>query len=221
MKLTTAAVPDGASDELRRGLNLTLSDERHADLRSRRLESSTGADDVGAGGANDAVATAVPHAVYVAGPADLRSVDYLDRARLKAIRYFVMSPSSDLGAGGVPSAIAEVAVDATTGRASAFSRLNRGRFVEATWRAMQVAERLDEAGSAEVRLFEVPALYFNALWLHRANGPDQLIPLAEESPGLEPFVPYTEAEVRRGLLHDSELASDAGGQAPAADDFPV
>jgi len=117
-----------------------------------------------------ALALAAPHDVYALGLADVAAGATLAAATLVGRRFLVMEG---------PTAIASVEI-AASGAPARFEA-NEGPYVAATADALARAESdpLVAAGSFELRLLRIPALYAMALWLSDDDGrSDLLFPLA-------------------------------------------
>ena len=84
--------------------------------------------------------------------------------------------------------------------------VNRGSFVDSTVNALRNAERHEraEAERLELRLFDASPLYLRALWLHAADGGDDLfVPLA---PAPAPLRAETAYDSERFDAEVSDLA---------------
>lgn len=138
-----------------------------------------------------------PHRVYLLRLDDLASGKGLASARPVSWRYLIME-------GGQAVASAEVNHDEQGGRHQ-FAHLNQGVFNAGTLEAIQAAEADPglAAGSYELRMLRIPALYVVALWLKDtharkssiAHENDVLIPIAPTSPLLTAGKPYSPAEM--------------------------
>jgi len=126
----------------------------------------------------DQLDVSTPHQVYTIGLDDVRSGAGLEKARPVGWRYIVESA-------GQPIASAETALHAD-GSTPVLSHFNEGPFVSATADAVKAAAALPplQAGSFELRLLRIPALYVMALWYHSATT-DLLVPLAPSPIGRE------------------------------------
>ena len=115
-----------------------------------------------------------PQAVYVLDarhltkPAPLRSVRHV------GWRFLVTAENRAVAAIDVDAGQAE--------QAAKYSHISAGPYVDATMRAIRLAQRLSEikAESFEVRLLKMPSIYVYALWLHSPKQ-DILIPFAHPS----------------------------------------
>lgn len=146
------------------------------------------------------LATAAPHRVYFVGLRDLAAGRLLAAAHIKGWRYILFE-------GERPLAAAELSGDR---EAVSFSNINRGPFVAATVEAVARVEGIDEVREQdfELRLLDIPSLYFVALWLHGLR--DIIVPLPPSREGLEPFGIYNPSEVVERLRGPAEqrLRSD-------------
>jgi hypothetical protein len=166
-----------------------------------------GARVLGRANPDDMTAT-VPQQVFRLDVADLKGRRGLDAARPAGWRYLV-----EVGERVVAAAQTRVTDD---GR-HAFGHLNEGPFVAGTVRALHALDVMDDAAGggagagAEVRLLQVPALYFVGLWLHGEKG-DTVVPVEPAPPEFEANKPYPAEEALRmlGERADSipELAAD-------------
>jgi hypothetical protein len=143
------------------------------------------------------VSATLPQQVFRLNVDDLKSRRGLDAARPTGWRFLV-----EVG----EKVVAAAQTKTVEGGRQAFAHLNEGPFVAGTLRALSAVDRLDDAGDgeAEVRLLQVPALYFVGLWLHGANG-DMVVPVAPAPPGLEADRPYPAEEIL-GLLAEAAAA---------------
>lgn len=145
------------------------------------------------------------HGVYFVPLDALAEGKLLAAARQTSWRYLLVQDNA---------AIAEA--ELTAGRRGAkgaaarsleFASLTHGPFASATVEALGAAERLPQVARAdyELRLLRVPAVYFVALWLHRADD-DILVPMGDPPAGLERNEPYGEAAVIEALRGPAEQA---------------
>jgi hypothetical protein len=145
----------------------------------------------------DQLALSTPHQVFTMGLDDVTSGGGLDRAQPAGWRFLIEES-------GQPIASAETTLfpDGT----HEVSQTTEGPFVAATDKAVKAVRNLPhlEAGSFELRLLRIPALYVWALWLH-APATDLLVPVAP-SPIAKEGKPMTAAEFFADL---SVLASKA------------
>jgi len=143
------------------------------------------------------LALAQPHQIFSLGLADLAAGKGLEAAKPTGWRYLVQSGENAL-------ASAETAVT-PAGAEHVFSAFNSGRLVASTVEAIRTAQGLPHVsqGSFELRLLRVPALYFTALWMHGAQGTDDILIPLDPSPGVTTGKPVPAAT----LL--PELASKA------------
>jgi hypothetical protein len=145
----------------------------------------------------------VPHPVFSLGLSDLAAALGLDAARLTGWRYLLRQGDRVVAS-----------VETVTSRADThvFSQFNTGPFVASTAAALATAEALPAARdrSYELRLLHVPALHTMALWLHRNEKDDLLIPLNPAPGGIEPNRAYPADEVLRILV-------DKASQVPTQD----
>ena len=124
---------------------------------------------------------AVPHPMYNLGLSDIAGRNPLGKAKLTAGRYLVLE--------GEQAVATAEAVQPSARAKPVFSHTNEGPFVASTAAAIEAAEQLPEvkAGSYELAVLRVPALYVMALWLKggtRKAPADILIPLSPAPPGL-------------------------------------
>ena len=143
------------------------------------------------------LALAQPHQIFSLGLTDLAAGKGLDAATPTGWRYLVQSGDNAL-------ASAETAVT-PAGPEHVFSAFNSGRLVASTVEAIRTAQGLPQMvqGSFELRLLRVPALYFSALWMHGAQGTDDVLIPLEPSPGVATGKPVPAAPLLQ------ELASKA------------
>jgi hypothetical protein len=150
------------------------------------------------------LALAQPHQIFSLGLADLVAGKGLGAAKPTGWRYLVQSGENAL-------ASAETAVT-PAGPEHVFSAFNSGRSVASTAEGIRVAQALPQVNqdSFELRLLQVPGLYFTALWVHGAQGiNDVLIPL-EPSPGVATGKPVPAAPLLQELASKAQAASAVG-----------
>jgi len=128
-----------------------------------------------------------PQKVFTLGLDELREGATLGRARPVAWRYLVE------GADG-PLALAETLI-AEDG-SHRFGQMSYGGFLPGTSEAIREAERVAPY-TRELRVLQVPALYFLGLWVSRGDE-DVIIPVGP-SFDFEPNRPYPADEVLRTL----------------------
>lgn len=161
-----------------------------------------------ASAAKGGVRMAAPHEVFNLGLSDLAEGRVSGAARFTGWRFVVLDQDSP---------IATVEVNPRPGNTFGFGALAKGPAVDATVRAMEVAEQ-DETpgGEYELRFLRVPALHVASLWLHAPDG-DRFIPLPSQSP-LAPFVPCDEREMLAVLqpLAQRRMAEEEKLKAAAA-----
>lgn len=151
----------------------------------------------------DELTATLPQRVFRLDVDDLRARRGIDAARDIGWRYLVEVREQ---------VVAAAQTRVTREGRHTFAQLNEGPFVAGTVRALAVAERLEDDGDeAEVRLLNVPALYFVGLWLHRENG-DVVVPVAPAPAPFEADRAYPAAEVLALLAEAAdrvpELAPD-------------
>ena len=150
------------------------------------------------------LALAQPHQIFSLGLADLATGKGLEAARSTGWRYLVQAGENSL-------ASAETAVS-PAGSEHVFSAFNSGRLVTSTVEAIRTAQGLPQVGQGnfELRLLRVPALYFTALWMHSAQGTDDvLIPLAP-SPGVATGKPVPAAPLLQDLASKAKSIPAVG-----------
>ena len=160
--------------------------------RSARLKTAGGAALTTT--ASENVALTSPHELRHVGLDALADQRPLDDSETTGWRYLVET-------GGRAVAGAEVVTDADSGGA-VFSQLNEGPFVQATAEALQGLEDRPEvaAGSYQVRMVRIPALYVVALWLEDREGDrDLVLPLAPAPAYLDTGRLYEEQEFLEAL----------------------
>lgn len=143
-----------------------------------------------------ALSLAVPHPVYILGLSDIKGLNPLAKAKLKAWRYLVLEGTDVI-------ATAE-AVQQTASAKPVFSQTSEGPFVASTAAAIEAAEQIPEvkAGQFELAVLQVPALYMVALWLRgsaKAKN-DIFIPLEPVPRGIKAATRMTAAEFGAALL---------------------
>jgi hypothetical protein len=146
------------------------------------------------------------HAVYVASISDALDGQVLTRARQIGWRYLVV-------AGNQPLATAQVA---TKGAGEiTFSHVNYGQMAASTLKAIDVADRIPSTEDFDLRVLEIPSLFFVTLWLKSATK-EILIPLEPAPPELKANTPYDPKKLLPVLkelagerLRKSERASDS------------
>jgi hypothetical protein len=137
----------------------------------------------------DQLAPTVPHEVFNLGLDDLRAGGRaLASSQGGGWRYLLEQDAE---------VVASAETVAGPGGGTQFSHFNSGPFVAGTTAALAVAEGLPQttAGSFELRLLHVPALYTMALWLHGKGDDDLLVPLAPTQDGIEANRAYPAAEL--------------------------
>lgn len=133
-----------------------------------------------------------PHPVYELSLSAAAEGGGAGRLQLTSFRWL-------LGDGDGSLAAAEVSVDAA-GAAGEIRHVSEGPFVEATERAIRIAEARAEvgAGEFEVRLIRSAALRFVALWLAEKDGArDFAIPLTPAPPWMKAEEPLPLEELFR------------------------
>jgi hypothetical protein len=151
------------------------------------------------------VTATLPQQVFRLDVDDLKSRRGLDAARSTGWRYLV-----EVG----EKVVAAAQTKTTKGGGHAFANLNEGPFVGGTLRALTAVDRLDDTaaggdGEPEVRLLQVPALYFVGLWLHGAGG-DTIVPVAPAPFGLEAERAYPAEEVLARLGEEAARIPEMG-----------
>jgi len=138
--------------------------------------------------------TAAPHEVYFVGLRDLARGRLLAVARPRGWRYIVLKDDRPLTAAELKGG----------GESVSFSNFNRGPFVASTVEGVGRAEALEVVREEdfELRVLEVPGLYFVALWLHGAR--QLIIPLPPTPEPFEPFGVYEEGAVIESLRGAAE-----------------
>jgi hypothetical protein len=153
-----------------------------------------------AGGAPPTVST--PYQVFTLSPQDLAGGSSLEAAKPIAWRYLLSQASQGLAGGSAVEDFKEAPEVATAevltkDAAPQFSQLQFGWISNATQRAIAVAQALPEmrTGKYELRMFRMPAIYVDAIWLKNQDaGTDLYIPIIGIHPELEPFRPYQSDE---------------------------
>jgi hypothetical protein len=131
---------------------------------------------------------AAPHEVFVAGLRDVAEGRLLAAAQRQGWRYLVARGERAVGS-------APLRFDARSNEWT-FSHLTRGRYVDATVRAIDAAVHAEQVKEDEydLRLLDIPVLHLRTLWLH-ADASDLLVPLAPTPGRLRPDRVYTEQEL--------------------------
>lgn len=176
MPIQTAEPPTDINEAARNTLG------QQAEQRTFRLPALASA-------APETLDLATPHPVYNLGLDDLAQRRGLGAAQQTGWRFLVTADTAIV-------ATAEVAAG-TASHAGQFSHFNSGPFVPATTETQARAEQLPEvkAGTYELRLLRVPALYVMALWLKDLRGHDDLLlPMAPAPAPLEATHTYTAEE---------------------------
>jgi hypothetical protein len=144
-----------------------------------------------------ALSLSSPHPIFTVELERLAAGDRpLDAAELVGWRALLEEDKRVVAAVELPGA--------EPGKAGAL--VNRGAFVESTVAALTTAERHERVASErlELRLLRVNALYVLALWLHAAEGQDDLfVPLAPAPAPLRAGEAYERKELEAEL---SEMA---------------
>jgi hypothetical protein len=93
-----------------------------------------------------------------------------------------------------------------------FSHLQYGWLGSATQRAISIAQSLPEVanGNYELRMFRLPAVYVDAIWLkNNGDGDDLFIPILSMDKNLKPFQAYKEkdflAAVRQLIIEKAKF----------------
>jgi hypothetical protein len=122
--------------------------------------------------------------VYVGQLSDFESPRFLEVSRPVGWRYLVLQGNQ---------AALSLEIDESAGGSPAFNALRRGTDVKNTITALEkvAADLASAADEYEIRLYDVPSMYFTALWL--AGSLDVLVPLPTpgQPKGLEAFSSYS------------------------------
>jgi hypothetical protein len=147
-----------------------------------------------------------PHQVFTLGLTDLAAGKGLDAAKPTGWRYLVQEDDKVL------ASAESVAVGSANEHV--FSAFNEGSFVASSASAIRAVREIPEVEQSgfELRLLNVPGLYVLALWLHGAQGKDDLLVPLAPSPVETPAGKPVAAAV---LL--KELADKAHAPIEAAD----
>ena len=160
----------------------------------RRTLSATGRFPRRRGGA---LSLSSPHPIFTVELEQLAAADRpLDAAELVGWRVLLEEDKRVVAAVELPGT--------EPGKAGAL--VNRGAFAQSTVAALNTAERHERVGSqrVELRLLRVNALYLLVLWLHAANGEDDVfVPLAPTPAPLRAETVYERKELEAEL---SEMA---------------
>jgi hypothetical protein len=152
------------------------------------------------GGSPPAVST--PYQVFTLSPEDLTGGSSLEDAKPTAWRYLLSQGSQGLAGGSALEEFKEAPEVATAevlikDPAPQFSQLQFGWISNATQRAIAVAQALPEmsSGKYELRMFRLPAVYVDAIWLkNKEVGSDLYIPILGVHKALTPFRAYRSDE---------------------------
>ena len=189
MPITFPKAPRGADARLIGHLT-ELARERKSPMAAMRMETLSHSE---------------AHPVYFVPLDALAEGKLLNAARQTSWRYLLVQDNA---------AVAEAEISAGSRRAKGaksrsldFVSLTQGPFASATVDALAAAERLPQVAreNYELRLLNIPAVYFVALWLHGAKD-DILIPMGNPPVGLKRNEPYSEAAVIAALSNSAERA---------------
>lgn len=135
---------------------------------------------------------AAPHPVYVVGLENIIEREIVSAAMLTSWRYILFDGDQTLLA-------TEISLD-QDGEAIDLLSANQGPFVEGTIKGVGFAESQEiiQEGSYELRLLDIPALYFLGLWLSNENS--LFIPLSPAPGEVKAYFIYTENELVSSLL---------------------
>jgi len=145
------------------------------------------------------------HGVYFVPLDALAEGKLLSAAKQTSWRYLLVQDDAAIGEAELSAG--RRSAKGAAARSLEFVSLTHGPFAPATVEALGAAERLPQVARAdyELRLLRIPAVYFVALWLHRADD-DILIPMGDPPAGLKRNEPYGEAAVIEALRGPAEQA---------------
>lgn len=168
----------------------------------------------------DPLFLAVPHPVYQLALKSLFNQHWLDEAFHTSWRFILMANDQ-------PTAAVEVIATDSRRNPFLFSRINIGRFINSTVVALGIAEEIKSDSKLYLRLLQIPAIQFIALWFHGDKDPDDtsdlIIPL-DPAPGpIEPYVPYLPDKLRSTLISLAKDRIEMGNaeEGPVSGDEPA
>lgn len=145
----------------------------------------------------DPLFLAVPHPVYQLASKSIFNQHWLDEAFQTSWRFILMANDE-------PTAAVEVIATNSRRNPFIFSRINIGRFIDSTVVALGIAEQIPTNARSNLRLLQIPAIQFIALWFRRNEDPDGtsdlIIPLDPAPSPIEPYVPYPPEKLRSLLI---------------------
>jgi len=162
------------------------------------------------GGAPPEIANA--HQVFILSPQAIADSRDLSAAKAVGWGYVVNQPATNLSSGS--SVVAAEVLE--RGGGHAFSNMQQGWIGRATQRTIAVAKTLPQviAGSYELRMLRIPALYTDTLWLKdRVAANDLIVPIASASNQVRADQPYT-------VINFLSLMRDLIGQKKGFDNSP-
>jgi hypothetical protein len=130
-----------------------------------------------------------PVQLFILALRDIKSENFLDKARPFGWRYLVVNAG--------PVAMADLKSGSSANKPSSFAALIQGPLTQSFSRACALVQRRFGATAQkyEVRLLEVPALSVSALWVHSKVGQDIFIPLDVDGKG-----PRVAANFKKSVL---------------------